>query len=174
MSTFKINNEEVFFSSDFHFGHKNIIRLSNRPFKTIDEMDDFIINNLNKKIKSNGILFFLGDFLFKGNKKPFAIAKAYRERIKCERIYFIAGNHDKRLKYHPAIGELFAGGRIYDVLEVEINGTLFCLSHYAHLVWNKCHYGSIHLYGHSHGSLFDNPKSRSFDVGVDTSEKLIN
>jgi calcineurin-like phosphoesterase family protein len=41
------------------------------------------------------------------------------------------------------------------------------LLHYALRVWNKSHYSSWHLYGHSHGSLPDDPNSMSFDVGID-------
>jgi len=41
------------------------------------------------------------------------------------------------------------------------------LFHYAMVVWNACHYGSWQLYGHSHGTLTDNPNTRAFDVGVD-------
>ncbi|GJD90610.1 hypothetical protein BHAOGJBA_4152 [Methylobacterium hispanicum] len=39
------------------------------------------------------------------------------------------------------------------------------LSHYAHRVWPRMHYGDLHLYGHSHGSLPGTDAST--DVGVD-------
>ena len=45
------------------------------------------------------------------------------------------------------------------------------LMHYAMRVWNKSHWGMWHLYGHSHGSLPEDPKSMSFDVGVDAIAK---
>ncbi|MFK5004710.1 hypothetical protein ACI4AP_29375, partial [Klebsiella pneumoniae] len=41
------------------------------------------------------------------------------------------------------------------------------LCHYAMEVWNKSHHQAWHLYGHSHGSLPDNPNAKKFDVGVD-------
>ena len=41
------------------------------------------------------------------------------------------------------------------------------LFHYAMRVWNASHYGTWHLYGHSHGDLPDDETSLSFDVGVD-------
>ena len=41
------------------------------------------------------------------------------------------------------------------------------LCHYAMKIWNKSHHGVWHLYGHSHGTLPDDPYSMSFDVGVD-------
>ena len=44
---------------------------------------------------------------------------------------------------------------------------LVVLFHYAIREWNASHHGTYHLYGHSHGTLPDNPKSLSFDVGVD-------
>jgi hypothetical protein len=50
---------------------------------------------------------------------------------------------------------------------VEVNGQPIWLSHYAHRVWLRAHYGAWHLYGHSHHSLPDDPHARSLDVGVD-------
>ena len=52
----------VWFTADFHLGHKNIIRYCNRPFDTVEEMNRTIIDRLNSLVKTNDILYFLGDF----------------------------------------------------------------------------------------------------------------
>lgn len=54
------------FTADTHFGHENIIKYADRPFKTLKEMDDKIVDRFNERIKSDDTVFFLGDFCFKG------------------------------------------------------------------------------------------------------------
>ena len=63
--------------------------------------------------------------------------------------------------------ELFNLG-FYDFKELTINGRLFILSHYAMRTWREQHRKSIQCYAHSHGSLPDDPKLLSLDVGCDT------
>ena len=64
----------VWFTADFHLGHKNIIRYCNRPFDTVEEMNRTILEQLNSLVKTNGILYFLGDFFIgpRALAKPFA------------------------------------------------------------------------------------------------------
>jgi len=52
----------VWFTADFHLGHKNIIRYCNRPFDTVEEMNRTILDRLNSLVKTNDFLYFLGDF----------------------------------------------------------------------------------------------------------------
>ncbi len=47
-----------------------------------------------------------------------------------------------------------------------------CCCHYALYQWNKSHYGSLHCFGHSHGSLI-HPRSKTLDVGVDNAAKIL-
>jgi calcineurin-like phosphoesterase family protein len=50
----------IWFTADFHLGHKNIIRYCNRPFGTVEEMNRTILDRLNNLVKANDILYFLG------------------------------------------------------------------------------------------------------------------
>ena len=61
----------IFFTSDLHLGHKNIIRLCGRPFESVEEMDEILIDNWNKKIHRCDTVYILGDILFR-NEKPAA------------------------------------------------------------------------------------------------------
>lgn len=148
---------ETFFTADTHFGHANIIKYSNRPFKTVEEHDEILIKNWNDRVKPGDQVFHLGDFAFR-NKDA---AEAIRRRL-VGNIFLIEGNHDSAARQ---IKHTF--GWYFKVNEVRVEGQDIFLSHYAHRVWNRSHHGCWHLYGHSHNSLPDDPNSRSFDIGVD-------
>lgn len=159
----------VWFTSDTHFGHKNIVGpgLSNwkdgfRTFSSIPEMDTELLKQLNDRVGQDDTLYFLGDFCFKGSNS----IRSYRDRIICKDIRFVKGNHDKR----GSIIDVF--GHCYDYLEEDLMGTKFCMMHYAMRIWNKSHHGSLQVYGHSHGTLEEKPYGRSMDVGVDAAYKL--
>ena len=153
-----------YFSSDFHFDHSKILLYSKRPFKDVVEMNEVIISNWNSSVKQSDEGFFLGDLTFGGEQKVYEFLSRLNGKIN-----IIFGNHDKSLrsfaKYNKSLGERvnFLG----DYAEVTINGQFIVLSHYSFRVWNKSHYGSWNLYGHSHGSLPDDPNARAIDVGVD-------
>ena len=61
MKEFKFDPDKVFFTSDLHIGHKNIIEYSHRPFSNIEEMNETLIDNWNKTVPEDGIVFDLGD-----------------------------------------------------------------------------------------------------------------
>lgn len=85
----------------------------------------------------------------------------YRRRLN-GRIHFIRGNHDKGIEQFRDCFEW-----LKDYNEITVEGQKIVLMHYAMRVWNRSHHGSWMLYGHSHGSLPDDPHARSLDVGVD-------
>ncbi len=163
------------FTSDLHFGHKNIIKYSKRPFKDTVEMDEVLINNINNLVKPDDVLWFLGDFMF-GPSDPTKFldkAKEYLSRMHCKHINLIWGNHDPR-PYHNkpkefmkwmGFAQLFESNST--LADIKVEGQRITLCHYAMQLWYKMDDYSWHLYGHSHGSLPDNPNSLSFDVGVD-------
>ena len=87
--SFDTQEQNIFFTSDTHFWHDNIIKFCNRPFNSIEEMNDTIIENWNKVVGKNDIVFHLGDFCFCGSDK----FKDIIERLNGY-IYLILGNHD--------------------------------------------------------------------------------
>lgn len=148
---------KTFFTSDTHFGHSNIIKYSSRPFASAYEMDNTIIHNWNSVVRPGDTVYHLGDFAVGGPE-----ADKYFFRLNGN-ILFCWGNHDNRLKRlktdKPQMCE--------HVRHISVNGQRIFLSHYAHKVWEGSHKGTWHLYGHSHGTLPDDPHSLSFDIGVD-------
>jgi calcineurin-like phosphoesterase family protein len=154
----------IWFTSDTHFGHKNILRYTNRPFSDVNEMDEFLIQSWNRKVHPNDEVYHLGDVALCSASKLRNILKRLNGKI-----YLIRGNHDKSAQ---ACQDRFEWIKDYYELLVpdpdRYQGKqLIVLFHYAMRVWQASHYGSYHLYGHSHGELPDDPTSLSFDIGVD-------
>jgi calcineurin-like phosphoesterase family protein len=149
----------IWFTADFHLGHANIIRYCGRPFATVEEMDQAILDRLNASVKVNDDLYFLGDFCLGSQAR----VVAYRRRIRCQKILAVPGNHDKQAR---KLKEEFCW--LDNLAEVSIHGQPIVLCHYALRVWNRSNRGSWHLYGHSHGRLPEMPTSLSMDAGVDT------
>jgi len=163
------NNNNTFFSSDHHFFHSNVIKYSNRPFANVDEMNYELIARHNAVVSPDDTVYFLGDFCF--TKDVHAVVNILKQMN--GRKHFIPGNHDK-IMYSGVIVKQFESfspnsfKEIYVLDEAARGGKMsITLCHYAMRVWNKSHYGTYHLYGHSHGGLPDDDKSLSFDVGVD-------
>jgi len=70
----------TWFTADFHLGHANIIRYCNRPFSTVEEMDQAIVERLNASAKPNDVLYFLGDFCMGGSRGSLHIADEFIAR----------------------------------------------------------------------------------------------
>lgn len=149
--------KRIYFSSDYHLGHANVIKFDNRPFKDVWEMDEAIIANHNSVVNKGDDFYFLGDISF--NKRK---TEEYLSRLNGN-LYFIKGNHDKSdtIKLYKQYGTYLG-----QLDEIVVQGQEISLCHYSMLVWNKSHRGAWHLFGHSHHSLPDNPNSMSFDVGI--------
>lgn len=93
-------NNKVWFISDPHFGHENIIKYEDRPFKNKKEMDEFIIENWNKQIKDGHEVFMLGDFSFYGKDRTTEICHLLNGRKN-----LICGNHDRKsARYYRECG----------------------------------------------------------------------
>ncbi len=167
----------IFFTSDSHFGHKNIVKaLSDwdtkeracRDFQTLEEHDAYLLSQINTRVRSCDILYHLGDFgLGFAWKERF---KELRAKIACETIYLVLGNHDHifsaKNKNANEYRSLFKDVR--ELTYKKICGRPIVMCHYAMRTWPWQQHSSIHLYGHSHGNLADDPNALSMDIGVDT------
>ena len=154
-----------YYIADTHFGHDNIRRLSNRPFKTIEEMDRAIIDNWNSRVSDNDVVYILGDFSYK-SEDPISYLKQLKGRK-----HLIIGNHDSRLLKNPACKKYFV--EISDIKMVNDNGTQIVCCHYPMVEWNGYYRNVLHFYGHIHNN-FDNETNQyiskvknAYNVGVD-------
>lgn len=159
-----MSSRKIHFTSDLHFGHANVIKYCKRPFSSVDEMDAALIENWNNTVGQDDHIYILGDMFFCGAEKADAILKQLNG-VKT----LVYGNHDRVIRNNRHLQEQFAGG-VHDVFAssftVETTKVKVVMCHFAMRVWDHSHYGSLHLYGHSHGMLPDNG-TRSMDVGVD-------
>lgn len=145
----------IWFTSDSHYGHARIVQLCHRPFATVDEMDTCLIDRLNRCVGVRDELYHLGDFAWSGTWRD------YRDRITCERIHLLRGNHDSGKEARRALRDgLFE--TVHDYLELKDHGVRFVLCHYPFQSWRP---HSIHLHGHSHG--MSSKVAGRMDVGVD-------
>ena len=80
----------IFFTSDLHLGHENCIRLCNRPFSNIEEMDETLIENWNHKVTGKDTVYILGDLIYRSQKPP----EEYLRRLRGKK-HLILGNHDR-------------------------------------------------------------------------------
>jgi calcineurin-like phosphoesterase family protein len=149
-------NKNVFFTSDFHLFHNNVLRFDNRPFEDVYEMHHVIEENWNEIVQENDIVIYLGDLSF-ARREDKASVDAMLSRLKGE-IHFVMGNHDK----FDEIRKMTRFQTVSDYLEVRVKQweselkiveTLFCCMHYPIYSWNKSHHGSYMVHGHCHGNL---------------------
>ena len=165
-------HDRVWFTSDTHFGHANIIKYCERPFANTNEMDEIIIQRWNEKVKEDDLVFHLGDFALGKEDECLKVL----QRLNGHKV-LIKGNHEKSVMKKSYNRDEFDGG-IYELLEVKVNDEEvsnefqdLILCHYTMLTWNKSHRGSWQLFGHVHGGLSNKGVIKhhpnQMDVGVD-------
>ena len=90
---------KTYFIADTHFGHTNIIKYCNRPFRNIEEMNAELVKRWNSVVSDGDIVYHLGDFAFKNSDITNLVNKLNGK------IYLIRGNHDhKSINYYNTHG----------------------------------------------------------------------
>lgn len=158
----RFEKQNIFFTSDFHIGHTNVIRFDGRPFKNVDEMHDTLIKNWNSVVSEEDTVFYLGDLSIRCPEKT---VKWFVSQLN-GKIHFLMGNHDRirdisRLQRFERIygDDTTIGGATISIKDDDANRGYqdIIMCHYSILSWNKSHHNSWHLHGHSHGSIMKNP-----------------
>lgn len=85
--------EKIWLIGDTHFGHHNILKYCNRPFKNTDEMDNKIISNWNSVVKKLDKIIVVGDFSLDKKENIIKIGNKLNGRK-----ILLLGNHDKASK----------------------------------------------------------------------------
>ena len=185
----KFNSKEIkiWFTADTHYWHKNITygvsvwpekETNCRRFNTTQEMSSHIVDQINKYVGQDDILFHLGDWSFGGKNNIWN----FRQRIICQTIHLMPGNHDGHI-INNSLLEQFENGNVVanidaqelftsinDYLEIQIDKRMVCMLHYPMEEWNDRFKKSYHLFGHVHGRI---PHGNSrLDVGMDYAFKV--
>jgi len=172
--------QRLFFTSDTHYNHDNICSATTkwidpvtcREFKSLEHMNATLVGNINEVVGQNDILFHLGDWSFGG----FEMIEEFRNRIVCQNVHIITGNHDHHIENNrDGCQSLFASVSKYQNLVVKTNvGTLaakeyrFALMHFPIASWDNMARGAIHLHGHVHFTADKRiGTGKMMDVGVD-------
>lgn len=159
---------KTFVGSDFHWGHKNILKFNpaTRKYKDVTDMNERMIVEWNSIASPDDTIYMLGDVSFLPPEKTVE----YLSRCNGRKI-LVAGNHDERSLGNDHFRNCFA--EIHNYLEITHNGTLVVMCHYPFAEWNGAHRGSVNLHGHLHGSTSGLEKYRSKDVGMDATGKIL-
>lgn len=168
-------NRNLFFTSDHHFGHANIIKYCQRPFANSQEMDTEMVRRWNVRVSDLDTVYHLGDFTLRDYHQAARYFSQLNGTIK------VLGNvwhHDKRwiqgrfgrapLKSaSDAPVDIIAPITVLEFRELgkKHHPLALTLCHYPLAEWDRKHHGGWHLHGHSHGK--HNPHGFIFDAGVD-------
>lgn len=168
---YKFDGSKVYFTSDTHFNHANIIGFCNRPFKNVEEMNEALIENWNRVIGDDDIVFHLGDFCLGGSAEWTKVLDRLNGKI-----YLIMGNHDmKNLRQ----GYTNRFELITMQMHIEIGKQKIYLNHYPFLCYGGAYKDTWQLFGHVHTSNNNTGKDKSrleylfptqYDVGVDNND----
>lgn len=157
----------LFFTADPHFNHEAILRYTNRPWKDMikdwrddkqveaakNAMNAALIDNWNKDITDKDRVFVIGDFAWSSHAYFLGACKGKK--------ILIVGSHDR-----ISTDVLRGFAEFTKEKEIKVDNTVMILHHTCLRLWEKCHYGAAHVFGHSHGRL--TTFNLSFDCGVDT------
>lgn len=162
--------KQIWFTSDTHLGHANVIRYCNRPWSMVNEMDKALIERWNKFVKPNDTVYHLGDLCL---TKRVDVIDGWLGQLNGT-IRLVRGNHDVWTRRFDRLQNKHKIKWIKDYAErtFEVDGKRhkFVLCHFPMLSWHGSHRSpsSIMLHGHCHGSIQNlNQSVCRMDVGVD-------
>lgn len=179
-----MSRKQIFFTSDWHIGHANVIKFDNRPFNDLEHMHKQLIINYNKQVKDGGVCYFLGDI----NIGSAEIGRSVISQLNGTKI-LILGNHDKGSESSYNLGFDVVLNSASFVLQNQRVTMSHCplkgvfredMTEYSHkgnnwhgefknLNYTVENEGQFHLHGHIHSPNGGKSKrilGRQFDVGV--------
>lgn len=149
----------IYFTSDTHFHHKNILNFENRPYKTVEEMNEDLIERWNSQVNDDDIVYHLGDLCLSSFENTVNILKQLKGKI-----ILIKGNHDHSQKF-TRINKMGLLHEYHEVGKViKYKKQIIYLTHFPLEIGFRPRYWSVHGHIHSHESNWLN----QINVGVDS------
>ena len=136
----------IYFIADTHFGHENIIRLCNRPFGNVTEMNSYMFQAWNARVKDDDTVYIIGDMAFRTHVDEAVKFISGLKGHKC----LIKGNHDGRTLKNEAFRKLF--DEVADIKSLALGNTRVIMCHYPICEWEGYFRGSYLVYGHIHNT----------------------
>ena len=173
--------QKIFFSSDQHFGHRNVVKFCNRPYADEKEMGKALIENWNNVVGPDDIIVTMGDFFWFNDSQ--SIKKVVNQLNGT--IYMVLGNHDKKESFRRCDPEklIILDGISHIFLRCEDENRWYektfeiVCCHYPLMTWSHRDRGAINLFGHIHSGWmrscddYDQMlplwRGQQLDVGVD-------
>ena len=135
----------IYYTSDLHLGHANVIHHCSRPFADVDEMDRVLIDNWNRVVNHSDTVYIVGDFVFRAEQS----AEEYLSVLKGKK-HLIIGNHDKHWMKKTDLNKWFES--VTPMLFITDNGKPVTLCHYPMMTWPDISKGGYMVYGHIHNN----------------------
>ena len=134
----------IYYTSDLHLGHANIIKLCNRPFSDVDEMNAVLISNWNNRVTNGDTVYICGDLMFRSATDPELFLKSLKGKK-----HLIPGNHDSAWMKKVPLSQYFES---VENLMVFSNGKhKITLCHYPMMSFD----GKYLIHGHIHNNKND-------------------
>ncbi|MEP3636170.1 MAG: metallophosphoesterase [Paracoccaceae bacterium] len=149
------------YTADTHFGHENVIRFCDRPFKSASHMDGITLENMWKVVKPDDDLWIIGDFAFGAPAKDAAYLQQVFGQLPGARKHLIVGNHDGDLTQSLGWTSVSLMAEVPDGPKKQRN----TLCHYPMITWNHARREALQLFGHVHNNW--RGSRNSVNVGVD-------
>lgn len=171
--------DNVWFTSDLHLGHANIIKFCNRPFDSVEEMNSAIIERINRRVPEKAVLFVLGDAVMGKISETLPLLAGIKATVK-----LVPGNHDRCWGGNGASSEKWVEryrqeGGVSEVLDGLVKETFqgqqFTLCHFpttgdsreeTRFAEHRPSCSGWILHGHTHGAWRQN--GEMIDVGIDS------
>jgi calcineurin-like phosphoesterase family protein len=135
----------IFFTADLHLGHKNIIKHCDRPFSSVNEMDEHLITAWNSHVQPDDSVYIIGDFIFRSTISP----TNYLSRLNGKK-HLLLGNHDTNWIKKVDLTKYFA--TVDRFLEISDGQHYITLCHYPLMSWNRMSKGGYMIHGHIHNN----------------------
>lgn len=160
----------VYFTSDLWLGRENILKIANRPYESLEEMENDIIEKWNSIIKDDDTVYVLNNFAV----DPYTAARALKDlngniilmNPNSALTYAFTGDGNKD---NIDLDELISSdGKIVctsqTIIEDASNDVVIC--YWPMSEWNGKESGTLHIYGYSY-PIMKGKKGNMTDIAVE-------